>query len=192
MKISKSLHTESRANWREWLQKNHATEEEVWLIFFKKQIGKAQVLYDEAVEEALCFGWIDSIIQNIDDEKYARKFTPRKKGSKWSALNKKRAALMVREGKMTKSGLAAINYVDAADDYGRTAERAQRNLIPPPFIERAFKQNRQAWNNFQALAPSYRRNYIGWISAAKTEETRNRRLKEAITLLAKNEKLGMK
>ena len=192
MKISKILHAESRAVWREWLHKNHATQEEVWLVFFKKQIGKAQIVYDEAVEEALCFGWIDSIIQNIDDEKFARKFTPRKKGSKWSALNKKRAALMIREGKMTKSGLAVFNCVDAEDDYGRTKERAQRNLVPPPFIEQAFKQNKQVWDNFLALAPSYRRNYIGWISAAKTEETRDRRLKEAITLLAKNEKLGMK
>jgi uncharacterized protein YdeI (YjbR/CyaY-like superfamily) len=192
MKISKTLHAESRAEWRKWLDKNHAMQGEIWLVFFKKQTGKSQVSYDEAVEEALCFGWIDSIIQNIDSEKYARKFTPRKKGSKWSALNKRRVALMIREGKMTNPGLAAINFADAEDDYGRTAERAQRDLIPPPFLERMFKQNRKVWDNFQSLAPSYRRNYIRWISAAKTEETRDRRVKEAIALLAKNEKLGMK
>lgn len=192
MKISKILHAESRGEWREWLEKNHDRQNEIWLVFFKKQIGKTQISYDDAVEEALCFGWIDSIIQNVNSEKYARKFTRRKNNSKWSALNKKRVAKMVREGKMTESGLAALNFTDTEDDYGRTAERAQRDLVPPPFFERTLKQNQQAWDNFQALAPSYRRNYIGWIAAAKTEDTRNRRLKEAITLLAKNEKLGMK
>jgi len=186
------LHAKSRAEWRKWLDKNSATQGEIWLVFFKKQTGKSQVTYDEAVEEALYFGWIDSIIQNIDSEKYARKFTPRKKSSKWSALNKRRVAQMIREGKMTSPGLAALNFADAEDDYGRTAERAQRDLIPPPFLERLLKQNRKVWDNFQSLAPSYRRNYIRWISAAKTEETRDRRVKEAITLLAKNEKLGMK
>ena len=192
MKISKRLHAKNRAEWREWLAKNHASRDEIWLLFFKKQSGRTQVSYNEAVEEALCFGWIDSIIQNIDNEKYARKFTPRKKSSRWSALNKRRVALMIREGKMTESGLASLNFTGTEDDYGRTAERAQRNLVPPPFLERMLRQNRQAWENFQLLAPSYRRNYIGWITSAKTEATRKRRIQEAIDLLAKNEKLGMK
>jgi uncharacterized protein YdeI (YjbR/CyaY-like superfamily) len=192
MKISKTLHAANRTEWREWLAKSHATQEEIWLLFFKKQTGKPQVSYNDAVEEALCFGWIDSIIQNIDNKKYVRKFTPRKKGSKWSALNKRRVAMMIREGRMTESGLAVLNFTDAEDDYGRTPERAQRNLAPPAFLERQLKQNKQAWDHFQLLAPSYRRNYIGWITAAKTEETRAKRIKEAIKLLAKNEKLGMK
>ena len=93
---------------------------------------------------------------------------------------------------MTEFGLAALNFTDAEDDYGRTPERAQQDLVPPRFLEQQLKQHRQAWNNFQLLAPSYRRNYIGWITAAKTEETRAKRIKEAITLLVNNEKLGMK
>jgi uncharacterized protein YdeI (YjbR/CyaY-like superfamily) len=192
MKITKTFYAGSRAEWREWLVHNHSTQDEVWLIFFKRQNAKKQVSYDEAVAEALCFGWIDSIIQKIDDEKYVRKFTPRKKSSRWSALNKRRVARMIQEGKMTEAGLAVLNFTDEKDDYGRTAERAEQRLIPPPFLVRRLKQNKQAWDNFQLLAPSYRRNYIGWICAAKTEETRDRRIKEAIGKLAKNEKLGMK
>jgi uncharacterized protein YdeI (YjbR/CyaY-like superfamily) len=181
MKISESLHAKSRAEWRTWLERNHNTQSEIWLVFFRKKSGEKQVSYEEAVEEALCFGWIDSIIQNVDDEKYARK-----------ALNKRRIAQMIREGKMTESGLAVLNFINTDDDYGRTKERAQHDLIPPPFLECALKTNRRAWENFRSLAPSYRRNYIRWISAAKTEETRDRRLREAISLLVKNEKLGMK
>jgi uncharacterized protein YdeI (YjbR/CyaY-like superfamily) len=162
------------------------------MVFFKGQLAKMQASYDEAVEEALCFGWIDSVIQRIDDEKYARKFTPRKKSSRWSTLNKRRVARMIQEGKMTEAGLAVLSFTDDNDDYDRTAERARQHMIPPPFLVRRLKQNKQAWDNFQALAPSYRRNYIGWICAAKTEETRDRRIKEAIGKLAKNEKLGMK
>jgi uncharacterized protein YdeI (YjbR/CyaY-like superfamily) len=192
MKISKTYHAAGRNDWRKWLEKNHATQKEIWLLCFKKETGKPQVSYDEAVEEALCFGWIDSTIQNIDSEKYVRKFTPRKKGSQWSALNKKRAAAMIRAGKMTEAGLGVLNFTDAEDDYGRSPERAKNNLVPPPFLERRLKQNQKAWEYFQSLAPSYRRNYIGWITAAKTEETRERRIAEAITLLARNEKLGMK
>ena len=192
MKMLKTLHAANRTKWREWLDKNHAKHSEVWLVFFKKQTGEPQVSYNEAIEEALCFGWIDSNIQNIDSEKYARKFTPRKKGSKWSALNKRRVVLMIREGKMTESGLAALNFMDAEDDYGRTPERAQNDLIPPPFLVRELKRYPQAWDHFQLLAPSYRRNYIRWITAAKTEETLAKRMQEAITLLTKNEKLGMK
>jgi uncharacterized protein YdeI (YjbR/CyaY-like superfamily) len=192
LKISKTYHAASREEWRKWLDRNHATQKEIWLLFYKTQPGKPQVSYDEAVEEALCFGWIDSIIQKIDSEKYVRKFTPRKKSSKWSALNKRRVAAMIQAGKMTEAGSAVLNFRDAEDDYGRTPERAKKDIVPPPFLERQLKQNQKAWDYFQSLAPSYRRNYIGWITAAKTNETRERRIEEAITLLARNEKLGMK
>jgi uncharacterized protein YdeI (YjbR/CyaY-like superfamily) len=192
LKISETFHALNRAEWRKWLEKNHTTQKEIWLLFFKKEAGKPQVSYDEAVEEALCFGWIDSIIQNIDSERYVRKFTPRKVSSKWSALNKRRVAAMIRAGKMTEAGRAVLNFAGADDDYGRTPERAKNKLVPPPYLERQLKQNRKAWEYFQSLAPSYRRNYIGWITAAKTEETRARRIAEAIILLARNEKLGMK
>jgi len=192
MKISETYYAASRADWRKWLEKHHASQKEIWLLFYKGQPDKPQVSYDEAVEEALCFGWIDSVIQKIDDEKYVRKITPRKKGSRWSTLNKKRVAAMIQAGKMTDAGRAVLDFSDADDEYERSAERAKKNITPPPFLERRLKQNRKAWEYFQSLAPSYRRNYIGWITAAKTEETREKRIAEAITLLARNEKLGMK
>ncbi|MCK4233163.1 hypothetical protein KAX75_01940, partial [candidate division WOR-3 bacterium] len=108
MKATKTLYVTNRKGWREWLEKNYATKKEVWLIYYKKHTGKPIILYEDTVEEALCFGWIDSIIRGIDDEKYARKFTPRTEDSGWSELNKKRAKKMIAAGKMTKAGLQKI------------------------------------------------------------------------------------
>jgi uncharacterized protein YdeI (YjbR/CyaY-like superfamily) len=192
MKITKTFHAADRSEWRNWLTANHSAQAEVWMVFYKKEKGMPQIAYDESVEEALCFGWIDSIIQNIDDEKYVRKFTPRNKGSRWSTLNKKRVAAMIQAGKMTDAGRAVLDFADNDDEYERAAERAKKNTTPPPFLERRLRRNKKAWENFQSLAPSYRRNYIGWITSAKTEETREKRIAEALTLLARNEKLGMK
>lgn len=108
MRETEELHMASRSSWRLWLERNHDTEKEAWLVFYKKHMGKLDVTYDEAVEEALCFGWIDSILKRINDEKFVRRFTPRKPESKWSELNRKRATKMVNEGKMTKAGLELI------------------------------------------------------------------------------------
>ncbi len=192
MKISKTFYARNRGEWRAWLEKNHATESEIWLVYYKQHTGKPRVAYSDAVEEALCFGWIDSNIQKIDDEKYAQKFTPRKSTSKWSALNKRRVAKLKQEGKMTEAGLAALNYEGTEDDYGRTPERAAQDMVPPSFFEQALKRNRKAHDYFNSLAPSYRRNYIRWLGAAKTDETRAKRVKEAIALLAEHQKLGMR
>ncbi len=192
MKISKTFYARNREEWRAWLEKNHATESEIWLVYYKQHTGKPRVAYNDAVEEALCFGWIDSNIQKIDDEKYAQKFTPRKSTSKWSALNKRRVAKLKQEGKMTEAGLAVLNNEGTEDDYGRTPERAAQDMVPPSFFEQALKRNRKAHDYFNSLAPSYRRNYIRWLSAAKTEATRIKRVKEAIALLAENQKLGMR
>lgn len=192
MNITKTLFAADRNEWRTWLAKNHAAEKEIWLLYHKKHTGNSGITYEEAIEEALCFGWIDSIIQKIDDDSYVRKFTPRKSHSRWSALNKQRVAGLIKQGKMTQAGLATLNYSNPEDDYGRTPEKAQQDLIPPPFLEQTLKKYPKARKNFRSLAPSYRRNYIRWISAAKTGETRNRRLKEAIALLTENKKLGMK
>jgi uncharacterized protein YdeI (YjbR/CyaY-like superfamily) len=191
MKISKTYYAANRDEWREWLEKHHSTETEVWLIYYKKHSGRSRVAYNDAVEEALCFGWIDSTIQRIDDDRYAQKFTPRKSDSKWSALNKRRVAKLIKERRMTDAGLAKINFSDTKDDYGRTS-RVRKQLKIPQYLKQALMNSRTAWDNLHQLAPSYRRNYILWISTAKKEETRNKRLKEAITLLTQNRKLGMK
>jgi uncharacterized protein YdeI (YjbR/CyaY-like superfamily) len=192
MKIAKAFHARDRDEWRAWLEKNHDVETQVWLVFVKKQTGQPSISYEDAVEEALCFGWIDSIIQRIDDERYGRKFTPRKGDSKWSALNKRRVAKMIREGRMTAAGFAKLNYAGAEDDYGRTRQHKAEELSIPRYFKQALQGNRRAWENFNQLAPSYRRSYILWIAAAKTDETRDRRLAEAVQLLAKNKKLGLR
>jgi uncharacterized protein YdeI (YjbR/CyaY-like superfamily) len=106
--MTEELYVANRDDWRAWLKENHDARKEVWLIYYKKQTGKPSISYDDSVEEALCFGWVDSIIKKIDDEKFARKFTPRTGKSTWSEANKKRVEKMIREGKMTETGLAKI------------------------------------------------------------------------------------
>lgn len=178
-----SLYVTNRDEWRSWLEEHYSTESEVWLLFYKKGTGTPSIPYNDAVEEALCFGWIDSIIKRIDDEKYVRKFTPRKKKSKWSELNIKRVKKMIKASKMTEAGLAKFD---------ETAVEKKVEVVISPEIKEALQSNETVWENFMKLAPSYKNQYIGWIMDAKREKTRKKRLKEVITVLEKNEKLGMK
>lgn len=192
MKISKTLYVTNRYDWRTWLEKNHETEKEVWLIYYKKHTNRPRIPYDDAVEEALCFGWIDSIVQKIDDERYAQKFTPRKNSSNWSELNKRRIRKLLKEGRMTQAGRVKIGVGVLEAEERSKSERKTKELVIPSYLSEALRENKKAWENFNNLAPSYRRQYVGWIANAKKEETRKRRIREAIELLARNEKLGMK
>jgi len=164
------------------------------MIFYKKHTGKPGISYDASVEEALCFGWIDSIVKKIDDEKFTRKFTPRKSRSKWSELNKKRAKKMIDSGKMTETGLARIREAKENGEWFKSSLiRARREeLEDPSYFEEVLAENEKARENFNNLAPTYRRHFIGWISSAKREETRKRRIQEAVKLLEQNKKLGLK
>ncbi len=192
MKSFNSLYVKDRDEWRKWLSQNHNKESAVWLIFYKTHTGKPSLPYGDAVEEALCYGWIDSIIKRIDDEKYARKFTLRKEESKWSVLNAHRAEKMIRQGKMTEKGLKLYTYAKENDLI--LAEDSEKKKIPdiPGFIMKALERNQKANEHFISLAPSYKRQYIGWIMDAKKEETKMRRLDEMIGLLAEGKKLGLK
>lgn len=192
MNISKTLYVTNRDDWRAWLEKNHETEKEVWLIYYKKHTNQPRIPYDDAVEEALCFGWIDSLVQKIDDERYAQKFTPRKNSSQWSELNRKRIRKLLKEGKMTQAGLAKIGDGVLEAEERSKSERKPKELVMPSYLSEALKENKKAWENFNNLAPSYRRQYVGWIATAKKEETRQKRIREAIERLTRNEKLGMK
>lgn len=191
MNMSKTLYVPNRDEWRQWLEQNHDTEKEVWLIYYKKHTGKHGIPYDDAVEEALCYGWIDSIIKRIDDETFCRKFTPRKDTSQWSEANKKRVEKMIREGKMTEIGLAKIEAAKRTGKWEKPVTSRQEFKMPPELIE-ALATNKEAGENFDKLAPSHQRQYIGWVASAKKEETRKKRVKEAIELLEQNRKLGMK
>ena len=253
MEIRKTLYITSREEWRAWLTEHYQSETEVWLIYYKKHTGRPRISYDHAVEEALCFGWIDSIGKRMDDEKFAQKFTPRRDSTNWSALNKRRLRKLIREGRMTEAGLAKIDLALLGEeaqakqnkgglDIPRFVKQALmanakawenfRNLTPyrrrsyvqlildarkeetrerrlreavslleqskgdlddiPRFVKQALMASPKAWEYFQSLAPSYRRHYIGWIMHAKKEETRERRLREAVSLLEQNKKLGLK
>lgn len=192
MEASRLLYVADRASWRAWLSEHHATEQEIWLVFYKAHTGRPMVLYGDVVEEALCFGWIDSIVHRLDDERYARKFTPRRSDSKWSDLNKRRVRKLIREGRMTKAGLATItfNLNDVDENPPPRSPREKPEL--PVWMQQALEANPAAWGNFNLLPPSHQRNYIGWVCSAKKEETRQRRIQEAIELLEKNQRLGLK
>src|SRR5437588_1794202 len=184
MEIRKTLYVTSRQEWRAWLTKHYQSETEVWLIYYKKQSGRPRIPYDHAVEEALCFGWVDSIVKRIDDDKFAQKFTPRRDCTKWSALNKRRLRKLIREGRMTEPGLAKIDFATLGEEPRAKPGKGDPDI--PRFVKQALMANAKAWENFQNLAPSHRRQYIHWIMDAKKEETRDRRLREAVIRLAQN------
>ena len=174
----------SRAEWRSWLGENHPIEQEVWLFYYKKHTGKPTVGYRDSVEEALCFGWIDGIKKTIDDESYCHRFTPRRPNSKWSPLNISLAKKLIEQGKMMPAGLASFEQHKTYDE--------KKEFTLTPGIEKALKGNSVAWENFNRLAPGYRKQYVIWLASAKKPETRAKRLKEALDLLEQNKKLEMK
>jgi uncharacterized protein YdeI (YjbR/CyaY-like superfamily) len=186
----KTLYVSDRASWRAWLEENHASEREVWLVYYKKHTGRPRIPYDDAVEEALCFGWIDSTVRRLDEERYLQKFTPRRERSNWCESNVKRARRLIAEGRMTRAGLDAI--AEGALEQKSAPRLKPEELEVPRFFSAALKKTPKAWENFNALAPSYRRDYVHWITHAKRDETRERRLREAARLLSENKKLGMK
>lgn len=187
MEIKTALAFKDRGAWRTWLEKNGAQAKEIRVIFYKKHTGQPSVSYEEAVEEAVCFGWIDGILRRVDDERYAQKFTPRAEKTVWSETNVRRAEKMIREGRMTEAGLA--KYRGAPVRAPLTSRLAQP--LPAELLKR-LKAEAQAYAHFQNLAPSEQRLYIAWVTSAKKDETRRRRLEEMILKLKKGEKLGMK
>ncbi len=188
----KQVRCPTRSQWRRWLRENHDKEKHgIWLVFTKKDTGRPALEYEEAVGEALCFGWIDSIIKRIDQTKYCRKFTPRKDGSLWSSTNKRRVKKLITEGRMTAFGLAKIENAKRSGSW-KADPRPVINLDVPRELSAALARNKKAKAFFGKLAPTYRKQFIGWLVTAKRPETRAKRLKESLTLLASGEKLGLK
>jgi uncharacterized protein YdeI (YjbR/CyaY-like superfamily) len=180
-----TLEIGSRQQWRKWLRKHHASSPGVWLTFHKNNPGVRSIPYEDSVREALCFGWIDSLVKRIDDQQYVRKFTPRRPTSKWSDINRKRWLDLKAAELLAKAGLKA-----APTDNRYNSRREILDL--PNFIVRALKANPKAWSFLQELAPSYRRQFVEWIHAAKQPRTRENRISESIALLAAGKKLGLK
>jgi uncharacterized protein YdeI (YjbR/CyaY-like superfamily) len=180
-----TVEVRNRRRWRTWLEKHHASSPGVWLVFYKDHTGVESVPYEDSVREALCYGWIDSLIKRLDDDRYARKFTPRQSTSKWSDINRKRWVELKAAGLLTSTGLAAA---PTGNTYAPVPE------IPelPSYIARALKASPKAWQFFQELAPTYRRHFVVWIHLAKRPDTREKRVRKSITLLAAGRKLGLK
>ena len=180
-----TLEVRSREQWRAWLEKNHALSSGVWLVFYKRHTGVKSIPYEDAVREALCFGWIDSLIKRLDDDRYALKVTPRRTTSKWSDINRRRWAELKAAGLLTSAGLAAA---PTSNTY------APRPVVPelPAYIAKALKTNPKAWKFFRELAPTDCRQFVVWIHIAKRTETRENRIRESIRLLAAGKKLGLK
>jgi uncharacterized protein YdeI (YjbR/CyaY-like superfamily) len=180
-----TLDVRTRKQWRQWLANHHASSPGIWLVRHKQHTGVKSMPYEDVVREALCFGWIDSLVKRLDDDRFAIKVTPRKPTSKWSDINRRRWKELEAAGLLATPGRAAAP----------TANRyAAKPTIPalPPYIANAFKTNRKAWQHFQALAPTYRRHFVAWIHTAKQPETRGRRIRESIALLSAGKKLGLK
>lgn len=192
MEISNTLYVSTRDEWRSWLEEHHARTKEVWLIYYRASTGQPSINYDDSVEEALCFGWIDSIIKKIDYEKFTRKFTPRRTGSKWSASNKGRVLRMINSGHMTLAGLGKVDFV--LDEVKEQVEPGMERPIPAlsEGLRQTLMESEKAWHMFNRLPPSQQRLYIRWIMDARKDETRQRRVKEVITMLEAGRRLGMK
>jgi uncharacterized protein YdeI (YjbR/CyaY-like superfamily) len=188
--MNKEILFKNRNEWRLWLRKNHNKEMVVWLIYYKKHVNKKSVVQSEAVEEALCFGWIDSIINRIDEERYMQKYTPRNEKSNWSDVNKKRVEKLINNGKMTEAGMNKIRIAKKNGSWDKIQNFKDIERMPNEF-EIALSKNEIAISNFNQLAPSHKKQYIYWIGSAKKEETRKRRSEKAIQSLIKNEKLGL-
>ncbi len=160
---------------RAWLRKHHKTADELWVGYYRKDSGKPTMTWSDSVDEALCFGWIDGIRKKVNDEAYANRFTPRRPGSNWSAINIAKVEMLTRQERMQAAGLAAFAKRTAVKS--RTYSYEQKDVAPfENAFDRKFKANKKAWAFFQAQAPWYRRVMTRWVASAKQAQTRVRRL----------------
>jgi uncharacterized protein YdeI (YjbR/CyaY-like superfamily) len=178
-----ALAVASLAEWRKWLRNHHRKDDLIWLVFRKGD--KSGLTYADALDEAIAWGWIDSIVRRIDDELYARKFTPRRDASNWSAVNLRHLERLRKEDRMQPSGLAVT---PSAERQAKRQTRPSASREMPKELESALAANAEAKSFFDALAPSYRRRYVGWVGMAKSPATRERRAAEAADLLARGVK----
>jgi uncharacterized protein YdeI (YjbR/CyaY-like superfamily) len=187
---SKPIFFEDRPAWRKWLEENHDKSSEVWVLTYKTHTGRKCLNYGDALDEALCYGWIDSRLRRIDDERHMWRFAPRKLDSIWSLSNRTRVERLISQERMTAHG---IKKVEAAKRSGEWAKATSPSKPPrmPMGLKDALMKNEKAWKNFQAFAKSYRTTYIYWVMAAKREETRKKRIREVVDRAERNLKMYM-
>lgn len=192
MDLGETLYVTNRKQWRAWLAKHHKTAPEIWLVYYKKVSGKERIPYNDAVEEALCYGWIDSILKPIDKDKYAQRFSPRRKKSPLSPMNKERIRRLIRQKKMTRAGLESIGHHLVEDFKQVSVSKQLKAFKMPDDILEHLKQDPVVWKNFQKFPESYKRIRIGWIDGARQRpEEFQKRLRYFIKMTAKNKRFGM-
>lgn len=184
VKITQKLYVTKREDWRKWLKKNHKTAKEIWLVYYRKHTNKPRIPYDDAVEEALCFGWIDGILKRVDDEVYVQRYTPRRPNSILSHLNRTRIEKMIKQKKMTKFGLEKIKNI-------KPENHVPKVLPMPADLKKALSRNKKAQNNFTNFSPSGKKHYIWWVISAKRKDTRKKRIKETVKRAFQNKKAGV-
>ena len=190
MEVDKALFFKNRNEWRSWLETNHTISNGEWLIHHKKSSSKKNLNHFDAVEEAICFGWIDSKLKKIDEERFILRYSPRKTRSVWSKINKEKAEKMISLGKMMPAGLEKVKEAKKQGFW----DMAYTNLVKerlPSDLKKALIMNKTAWYNFQHFANSYRNMYIGWVKNAKTEETRKKKIAEVVKRSLYNKKPGV-
>jgi uncharacterized protein YdeI (YjbR/CyaY-like superfamily) len=184
------IHFKNRQEWRDWLDKNSASEKELWIMMYKKHTGIKCVAYAEAVEEALCFGWIDGKIKRINDEYYIQYYCPRRRGSRWSKYNIERVEKLIGQGKMTEAGLAAYSEIFKKPHLVYDNRSSGDPEIPEELLSE-LKENKSAFENFSKFPPSARRIYIEWYKVARQDKTRANRIRKIIGFAEKNKRPGM-
>jgi uncharacterized protein YdeI (YjbR/CyaY-like superfamily) len=179
MKITKTLYVPDRKSWREWLRKNFRKEKEIWLVYFRKEAGKPRIPYNDAVEEALCFGWIDSTVKKMDNDRFAQRYSPRNPRSEYSQTNKERLQQLIAKGKIRKNVLASMGDI------------APENYIFPDNIMKVLRTNRQAYENFKKFSASYQRIRIAYIDRARLRPLEfKKRLDNFLKLTEQNKQFG--
>lgn len=181
---TKTFHAKKRKNWRNWLEKNHRSETAVWLIIYHKGSDTESVYYDEAVEEAICFGWIDSIAHKRDEHSKYQFFAQRKPKSNWSKANRERAEKMIAVGLMKPAGQAMIDMAKKTGTWEALVD--VQNSVIPDDLQQLLNKKKVALNNFLSFPPSSKRIILEWILNAKKPETRQKRIEETVALAEKN------
>lgn len=194
MKLGKTLYVATRKEWRAWLARHHKTEPEIWLVYYRKASGKPRIPYNDAVEEALCYGWIDSNLKPIDENSYAQRYSPRRKGGKLSEMNKERVRRLIKAKKMTRAGLESIEHhleTETAGAKTRKTKRIKGFTLPEDILER-LRADPEVWEHFQAFPESYKQIRVGWIDGARMRpEELEKRLRYFIKMTKANKRYGM-
>lgn len=184
------IYLSNRNDWRDWLAENHAVSQGVWLVYYKKHTGIERIAYDDAVEEALCFGWIDSTVRRLDDQRFCQKFVPRRDRSNWSALNRARGEKLIASGEMTAAGLAKIEAARASGAWDKALEDRVDRPVPPE-LKKTLAKDAKAAAAFRRWSPTQRKYLVNWVAGAKKAETRERRAAKAVQMLREGKKWGM-